>query len=99
MIDPNSINTNNVDYTHAREVYIKLMAKTDFLNKKHLEFAAEASRIQLHLNVGLVTDNMVKRINQINHELEIIRNQLKDILKDILFIRRMTELNLPINFN
>lgn len=99
MIDPNSINTNNIDYTHAREVYNKLMTKTELLNKQHLEYEAEAARIQLHVNVGLVTDNMLNRIKQIEQELKTINNQLKVILNDIRFMRKMTELNMPVNFN
>lgn len=94
-----TIDPNHIDYSHAREVYNKLMAKTELLNKKHLEYQAEAARLQLHVNVGLVTDAMLNRIKHIKKELETINKQLKVILNDIRFIRKMTELNMPVNFN
>lgn len=94
-----TIDPNNIDYSHAKEVYNKLMAKTDLLSDEQNNLMSEASRIQMHKNIGLETSVMLKRLDDIEKELGLIKTQLTNILKDIRFMRRMTELNLPVNFN
>jgi hypothetical protein len=93
------IDTSNIDYTHAKEVYNRLMNKTDLLSEKQIELMVESTRIKLHTNLGLDTNNMRTRLNEIERQSLLIEEQLLNILKDIRFIRRMTELNLPVNFN
>jgi hypothetical protein len=92
-----TIDPNNIDYTHAKEVYNSLMNKTDLLIKKQTKLMFELKQTELYSNIGL--GNYVINKEEIDKQLNIIKNQLVDILKDIRFIRRMTELNLPINFN
>jgi hypothetical protein len=94
-----TIDPNNIDYTHAKEVYNSLMNKTDLLSEKQIELMAESARIELHINLGLDTNTMRTRLNEIERQSLLIKEQLLNILKDIRFIRRMTELNLPVNFN
>ena len=94
MIDPNI-----VDYSHAKEVYNRLLTKTDLLTQQQTELIVESTRIELHTNLGLETNSMLIRLKEIENQLLVINEELSNILKDVRFMRRMTELNLPVNFN
>ena len=88
-----------IDYTHAKEKFNKMLNRAEVLNNRNNELLSELLTVELHKKVGLETYEIIQREKNATKEIEAITNELNGIANDMRFMRRMTELNLPINFN
>jgi hypothetical protein len=90
---------NHINYNFAKDYFNRLMSKAEKLGKDNSSLLSALLTIELHKKVGLENESMLQREQEIKEEIKTITNKLHAIANDMKFMRRMTELNMPINFN